>query len=36
MRERAALCGGTLWVQALATGGTRVAVRLPRWRGFRR
>jgi signal transduction histidine kinase len=36
MRERAALCGGTLSVQALATGGTRVAVRLPRWRGFRR
>ncbi len=36
MRERAALCGGTLSVQAPATGGTRVAVRLPRWRGFRR
>lgn len=32
MRERAALCGGTLSVHALPTGGTRVRLRLPRWR----
>ncbi|MGH8037720.1 MAG: sensor histidine kinase [Stenotrophomonas sp.] len=36
MRERAALCGGTLTVQAVPGGGTRVRVRLPRWRMFRR
>lgn len=34
--ERITTAGGMLSVQALATGGTRVAVRLPRWRGFRR
>ncbi|WP_421568393.1 sensor histidine kinase [Stenotrophomonas sp. PD6] len=32
MRERAALCGGTLSVEAVPAGGTRVRVRLPRWR----
>lgn len=32
MRERAALCGGTLQVAPLPAGGTRVQVRLPRWR----
>ncbi len=32
MRERAALCGGTLSVQALPERGTRVQLRLPRWR----
>jgi signal transduction histidine kinase len=36
MRERAALCGGTLSVQSLPDGGTRVRVRLPRWRAGRR
>jgi len=34
--ERITTAGGMLSVQALATGSTRVAVRLPRWRGFRR
>lgn len=32
MRERAALCGGTLLVQPRPDGGTRVRLRLPRWR----
>lgn len=32
MRERAALCGGTVSLQLLPSGGTRVRVRLPRWR----
>ncbi|WNH48955.1 triple tyrosine motif-containing protein [Stenotrophomonas aracearum] len=32
MRKRAALCGGTLDVQALPGGGTRVRLQLPRWR----
>jgi signal transduction histidine kinase/ligand-binding sensor domain-containing protein len=36
MRERAALCGGTLAVEALPDGGTRIRVRLPRWRVSRR
>lgn len=36
MRERAALCGGTLSVQVLPAGGTRVQVGLPRWRLSRR
>ncbi len=32
MRERAALCGGTLTVEAVTGGGTRIRLRLPRWR----